>query len=73
MFNSQFCSVFTKKDMENMPDKGQLLHRVMPTINISLNGVIRCVKSLNPGEMPTSYLSSRRAIEPNPPIIDQLA
>ena len=36
-------------------------------------------KSLNTGEiptewkMPTSYLSSRRVTEPNPPIIDQLA
>ena len=48
MFNGQFCSVFTKEDMENMPDKGQSPHRVMPTINISLNGVIGCVKRLNP-------------------------
>ena len=31
-----------------MPDKGQSLHWVMPTINISLNGVIGCVKRLNP-------------------------
>ena len=48
MFNGQFCSVFTKEDMENMPDKGQSPHLVMPTINISLNGVIGCVKRLNP-------------------------
>ena len=50
MFNGQFCSVFTKEDMENMPDKGQSPHRVMSTINIhvSLNGVIGCVKRLNP-------------------------
>ena len=114
MFNGQFCSAFTKEDMENMPDKGQSPHRVTPTINISLNGVIGCVKRLNPrkacgpdkmpklvlketsneiapilqyifqnrltlekyhltGKMPTLYLSSRRVIEPNPPITDQLA
>ena len=48
MFYGQFCSVFTKEDMENMPDKGQSPYRVMPTINISLNGVIGCVKRLNP-------------------------
>ena len=34
MFNSQFCSVFNKEDMENMPDKGQSPHGVMPTIDI---------------------------------------
>ena len=38
-----FFSVFTKEDTENMPDKGQSPHRVMPTIDISLNGVIGCV------------------------------
>ena len=31
-----------------MPGKGQSSHRVMPTINISLNGVVSHVKRLNP-------------------------
>ena len=43
MFNNQLFSVFTKEDTENMPDKGQSPHRVIPTIDISLNGVIGCV------------------------------
>ena len=34
--------------MEYMPDKGQQPYPAMPNIKLSLNGVIRCVKRLNP-------------------------
>ena len=48
MFNETFCSVFTKENLDNIPDKGQSPCQPMPRIHVTLNGVIKCVKRLNP-------------------------
>ena len=48
MFNNTFCSVFTKENLDNIPDKGQSPYQPMPRIHVTLNGVIKCVKRLNP-------------------------
>ena len=48
MFNETFCSVFTKEDLDNIPDKGHSPYQSMPNIHVTLNGVIKCVKRLNP-------------------------
>jgi len=48
MLNNQFCSVFTQEDTNNIPSKGHSPHPSMPKIHITLNGVINCIKRLNP-------------------------
>ena len=48
MFNETFCLVFTKEDLDNIPVKGLSPHESMPNIHVTLNGVIKCVKRLNP-------------------------
>ena len=48
MFNQTFCSVFTREDLDNIPDKGPSPYQPMSHIHITLNGVIKCVKRLNP-------------------------
>lgn len=47
MFNETFCSVFTKENLDNVPDKGKSPYQSMPYIHVTLNGVIKCVKRLN--------------------------
>ena len=37
-----------KKRLYNIPDKGQSPYQPMPRIHVILNGVIKCVKRLNP-------------------------
>lgn len=46
--NNQFCSVFTKENLENQPVKGPSSFPTMPNINVTLNGVIKCIQRLNP-------------------------
>ena len=48
MFNQTFCSVFTREDLDNIPDKGPSPYQPMSHIHITLNGVIKRVKRLNP-------------------------
>ena len=48
MFNETFCLVFMKEDLDNIPVKGPSPHESMPNIHVTLNGVIKCVKRLNP-------------------------
>ena len=48
MFNETFCLVFTKEDLDNIPDKGHSPYQSMPNIHVTLNGVIKCVKRLSP-------------------------
>lgn len=47
MFNETFCSVFTKENLDNVPDKGKSPYQSMPYIHVTLNGVIKCVERLN--------------------------
>ena len=59
MFNGQFCSVFNKEDMENIPAKGQSPHQVTPTTDI----LIYCEKVESHENMWTeqnAYFSSKR-------------
>ena len=48
MFNETFCSVFTKEDLDNIPDKGHFPYQSMPNIHVRLNSVIKNVRRLNP-------------------------
>ena len=48
MINETFCSDFTKENLDNIPDKGQSPYQPMPHMYVTLNGVIKCVKRLNP-------------------------
>ena len=56
MFYETFCLVFTKEDLDNIPDKGHSPYQSMPNIQVTLNGVIKCVKRLKkacgPDKMP---------------------
>lgn len=47
MLNEQFTSVFTKETNSDLPDLGPSPHQSMPNINISVNGVIKCLERLN--------------------------
>ena len=46
--NAQFCSVFTKENVDHIPDKGPSPHPSMPKISISTNGIEKQLKHLNP-------------------------
>ena len=48
MFNETFCPVFTRENLDNIPDKGQFLYQSMPNINLTLNGAIKYKKIFFP-------------------------
>ena len=47
VFSEKFCSFFTNENLDNIPDKGLSPHWSMPKINVTLDGVIKCIKTLN--------------------------
>ncbi|XP_060578328.1 uncharacterized protein LOC132735405, partial [Ruditapes philippinarum] len=51
MLNNQFCSVFTKESLDNLPNKGSSPYCSMPKINVTLNGVVKydIARSVNLG------------------------
>jgi len=50
ILNKQFCSVFTAEDINDMPDKGNSLHKNKPDIHVSTPGVEKLLASLNPNK-----------------------
>ena len=58
VFSEKFCSVFTNENLDNIPDKGLSPHWSTPKINVTLDDVIKCIKTLNlkkacrPNKMP---------------------
>ena len=48
ILNDQFRSVYTKEDMNTMPDKGPSPHRSMPRITFRTPGIAKLLHSLNP-------------------------
>ena len=48
ILNKQFCSVFTKENLETLPDLGESPHPTMPDIDVTLPGVTKLLKQLNP-------------------------
>ena len=48
ILNSQFSSVFTKEDLDNLPDLGDSPHPSMPDFDISVNGIEKLLKNINP-------------------------
>ena len=47
MLNDQFVSVFTEENKEQVPDKGPSPHKPMNDIQITDNGVKKCINRLN--------------------------
>ena len=50
ILNEQFCSVFTEEDMNSMPDLGESPHPDMPDIQVTVQGVHKLLKNLNPSK-----------------------
>jgi hypothetical protein len=62
ILNKQYESVFTREDLENIPDKGPSPHVDMDTIQVGEQGVLKLLQGLNPHKasgpdaMPTRVL-----------------
>jgi len=48
ILNEQFCSVFTTEDMQNLPDLGESPYPDMPNIEVTVQGVHKLLRNLNP-------------------------
>ena len=48
ILNRQFCSVFTDEDLTNIPHMGPHLNQEAPTIMVSVPGVEKLLRNLNP-------------------------
>ena len=48
ILNEQFCSVFTDEDVSSIPTLGQSPHPDMPDIQVTVKGVVKLLKNLNP-------------------------
>ena len=75
-FNETFCSVFTKEDLDYIPDKGHSLYQSMPNIHVTLNGVIKCVKRFNPkkacGPDKMSFLALKETVNEIAPVLQNI-
>ena len=50
ILNEQFCSVFTQENLSTLPDLGESPHPDMPEITVTIQGIVKLLKNLNPSK-----------------------
>ena len=48
VLNDQFVSVYTREDIESIPQKGPCPHPAMQRITVTINGVAKIIRELKP-------------------------